>query len=291
MNLNALRLFVAVVQDGSLSKAAHRLSVPIATLSRQMTELEKSFNIQLFDRQKTGVKPTMAGQQLYEQIYQSLDNLSQVTQSFSGDSCEISGKLRISTYTDSEEIWAWIDEFCERHSNVSVHLQVTDRVLDLVEDGIDFAFRVGDLQADNVVARPVMTIRTKWLAHKQVLEKYGTPDGLDDLVNFPIVGWAKPDHKYLQIPMGKKVLNLPYIFSSNDVYAIANAIKNGRGIGLLSEQLANHLINEHNLVEILADSTISEFTVHLLYVKHRHQSALKQAFLDFIKEKTRVERT
>lgn len=78
MNLNALSLFVSVVQDGSLSKASERLNVPIATISRQITELEKSLNIQLFDRKKSGVKPTMAGQKLYEQVYQNIDNLLQV---------------------------------------------------------------------------------------------------------------------------------------------------------------------------------------------------------------------
>lgn len=61
MNLNALRLFVAVVQDGSLSKTSEKLGVPIATISRQISELEKSLNIQLFDRFKSGVKPTMMG--------------------------------------------------------------------------------------------------------------------------------------------------------------------------------------------------------------------------------------
>ncbi|HDL4162782.1 TPA: LysR family transcriptional regulator, partial [Mannheimia haemolytica] len=58
MNLNTLRLFVAVIQHGSLSKASERLNVPIATISRQIADLEKELNIQLFDRQKSGVKPT-----------------------------------------------------------------------------------------------------------------------------------------------------------------------------------------------------------------------------------------
>lgn len=285
MNLNTFPLFTSIVQTGSLSKTSEKLGVPIATISRQIAELERSLGVQLFDRQKTGVKPTMAGQQLYEQIAQSVDNLTQITQNFITDDSNIGGKLRISTTAGMEEIWAWIDEFCELYPKVSVHLQVTDRILDLVEDGIDFAFRVGELHTDTVIAKKVMTNRVKWLAHPDILDKFGTPNTFTDLANFPLVGWARADQKFLRIPNGKKLLELPYTFASNDVYAIENAIKNGRGIGMLSLTTANRLIDECGLVEVFSDLPKTDFTVHLLYVKHRHQSALMRTFLDFVNTK------
>ncbi|QIW15721.1 transcriptional regulator [Pasteurellaceae bacterium RH1A] len=285
MNLNALRLFVSVVQDGSLSKTAERLSVPIATISRQIVDLEKSLKIQLFDRQKTGVKPTVAGQKLYEQVYQSMDNLLQVEQAFGESSDELSGKLRISTSAGAEKIWGWIDEFCALYPQVSVNLQVTDRLLDLVEDGIDFAFRSGDLHTDNVVAKRVMTARAKWLAHPDLLARFGRPQSPADLVKFPLVAWTKGDQKTAQIPMGKKILSLPYAFASNDMYAIIYAIKSGRGLGLLDENFANRLIQENGLIEVLPDHPMDDYPVHLIYLRHRHQSAVMRAFLDFIDSK------
>ncbi|MFA9487677.1 MULTISPECIES: LysR family transcriptional regulator [unclassified Mannheimia] len=285
MNLNTLPLFTHIIQTGSLSKTAEQTGVPIATISRQIVELEKSLGVQLFDRHKTGVKPTMAGQQFYEQIALSVDNLTQIAQHFSAESSELTGKLRISTVTAMSEVWDLLDEFCVLNPKVSVHLEVTDRVLDLVEDGIDFAFRVGDLHTDSVVARPLFTTQTKWLSHPKLLAQFGTPKTLADLAKFPLVGYAKSDQKLLRIPNGKKTLELPYTFASNDVYAIQNAIKNGRGIGMLSHTMANRLIEEYGLVEILADTTKPDFTVHLLYVKHRHQSALMRAFLDFVSTK------
>lgn len=285
MNLNTLPLFTSIIQTGSLSKTAEKLGVPIATISRQITELEKSLGVQLFDRQKTGVKPTLAGQQFYEQIALSVDNLTQITQHFATDDRDISGKLRISTTTGMEEIWAWIDEFGELYPKVSVHLQVTDRILDLVEDGIDFAFRVGELHTDSVIAKKVMTNRVKWLAHPKLLDRFGTPNSLADLANFPLVGWARADQKFLPIPNGKKSLELPYTFASNDAYAIENAIKKGRGVGMLADKTAHRLITENGLVEILSHIPMPEFAVHLLYVKHRYQSALMRKFLEFVIEK------
>ncbi|MDY4594806.1 MAG: LysR family transcriptional regulator [[Pasteurella] aerogenes] len=250
MNLNALSLFVSVVQDGSLSNASERLNVPIATISRQITELEKSLNIQLFDRKKSGVKPTMAGQKLYEQVYQNIDNLLQVEKAFS-EHQEISGTLRISTFTGLEEVWAWLDEFGAKYPKVSIHCQVTDRVLDLVEDNIDFAFRAGDLHTDNVVARLVLTAKAKCVAHPHLLAQYGTPKTPDDLARFPCVGFAKAQQKHLSIQLENKTLHLPYVFASNDVYAIAYLIQQGRGVGYLSENIANRLIDEYGLVEVL----------------------------------------
>ncbi|NOL51535.1 LysR family transcriptional regulator [Pelistega suis] len=288
MNLNALSLFVSVVQDGSLSKASERLNVPIATISRQITELEKSLNIQLFDRKKSGVKPTMAGQQLYEQVYQNIDNLLQVEKTLA-DNQEISGKLRISTFTGLEEVWAWIDEFCTLYPKVSIHCQVTDRVLDLVEDNIDFAFRAGNLHTDNAVARLAIMAKTKCLTHPTILAKYGTPQTPDDLQHFPYVGFAKAEQKELMISLENKVLKLPCVFTSNDVYAIAYLIQQGRGVGYLPETIANRLIHEYGLIEILSDYPMRAYPVHLLYLKHRYPSSVMRAFLDFVSSKLEVQ--
>ena len=281
MNLNALSLFVSVVQDGSLSKASERLNVPIATISRQITELEKSLHIQLFDRKKLGVKPTMAGQQLYEQVYQSMDNLLQIEKTFS-ENQEISGKLRISTFAGLEEVWAWVDEFYTQYPQVQVHCQVTDRILDLVEDNIDFAFRAGELHTDNAVARLVLSAKSKCVAHRHLLAQYGTPNTPDDLVRFPCVGFAKAQQKELSIPLENNRLKLPYVFASNDVYALAYFIRQGRGIGYLPEQLANRLIEDDGLIEVLPDYPLQTYPVHLLYLKHRYPSSVMRAFLDFV---------
>ena len=287
MNLNALSLFVSVVQNGSLSKTSKRLNVPIATISRQITELEKSLNTQLFDRKKSGVKPTFAGQKLYEQVYHSMDNLLQVEKSLT-DNQEISGKLRISTFTGLEEVWAWVDEFCTQYPQVKVHCQVTDRVLDLVEDNIDFAFRAGDLYADNAVARLVLAAKTKCVAHPHLLAQYGTPTTPDDLAHFPCVGFAKAQQKNLLLSLTNTTLSLPYVFASNDVYAVAYFIQQGRGIGYLPKQIADRLIQEAGLVEVLADYPMQTYPVHLLYLKHRYPSSLRRAFLDFIIKKAEI---
>lgn len=111
MNLNALSLFVAVIKHGSLSKTAEKLGVPIATISRQISELEKSLQIQLFDRQKSGVKPTMAGQKLYDEVHLSIDNLLNAKQVLLDDEQNLKGVLRISAPPAFEPSLWWIGKF------------------------------------------------------------------------------------------------------------------------------------------------------------------------------------
>lgn len=151
-----------------------------------------------------------------------------------------------------------------------------------MEDNIDFAFRTGDLHTDHAVARLVLTAKVKCVAHPHLLAQYGTPTTPDDLARFPCVGFAKAEQKELIISLENKILKLPYVFASNDVYAIAYSIQQGRGVGNLPETIANRLIEEYGLVEVLHDYPMRTYPVHLLYLKHRYPSSVMRAFLDFV---------
>ncbi|KGQ70060.1 transcriptional regulator [Chelonobacter oris] len=281
MDLNAIRLFVAVVQAGSLSKASQQLDVPIATISRQLKALEKSLNTQLFDRFKTGVKPTMLGQKLYEDVYLSVDNLLQAERALGDTQQQLSGKLRISTPSGFEPVWDWVSAFQQQHPQVEVHCLVTDRVLDLVEDGIDVAFRVGDLHTDSVIARELMPLRAKLVATPALLARLGEPREPADLAHFPCAGWATNGQKTMQWQLGGQSVTLPCRFGANDSYALAHITQKGLVIGQLPDYIAERLIRDAGLVEVLPDHPQPSHPVHLLYPAHRHASSLIQAFLGF----------
>lgn len=186
MNLNTLSLFVAIVQTGSLSKASERTGVPIATISRQISELEKSLQIQLFDRQKSGVKPTMAGQKLYDEVHLSIDNLLNAKQVLLDDEQNLKGVLRISAPPAFEPLLWWIGKFQQQFAHIHIHCTLTERYLDLANDGIDVAFRIGDLHGDDFIAKKVLTLGTKWVASPDLLARLGTPKTISDLANYPI---------------------------------------------------------------------------------------------------------
>lgn len=281
MDLNNLRLFVAVYQAESFSKAAEQLAIPVATVSRRIAEFEKSLSTQLFDRYKTGVKPTALGLQLYEKVYLSLDNLMQATQDFIGEQQELSGYLRISTVSACEPIWAAIAEFQAEYPQVKVHCQATDRVLDLVEDGIDIAFRMGDLHTENVIARKMMDLNAVLVAHPDFLARHGTPKTPQDLTALPFACWARAGQKSATLQLGEQAVKIEPIFTSNDVYAIAHQAKNAHAICQLPDYMAQELTEKFGLVELMSNYPTSTYPIHAIYLAHRHPSAIMKTFLGF----------
>lgn len=281
MNLNTLRLFVTVVQHGSLSKASERLNVPIATISRQISELEKELSIQLFDRQKSGVKPTLAGQKLYDEVHLSIDNLNNAKQVLFDDERQLKGVLRISATPNFSPALSWIAAFQAQYPLISVHCTMTDRILDLSADGIDVAFRIGNLHGDSFIAKKVLSVRPKWVAHPDLLARFGTPKTPKDLAKFPLAGWAKNGER-LSLKLGKTTFELPYMFAANDSHALEYMVLQGKAVCQLSDFTVDKLIKENGLVEILPDFESPVFDVHMVYASHRYPSAIVRKFVEFV---------
>ncbi|HGO5822407.1 TPA: LysR family transcriptional regulator [Mannheimia haemolytica] len=286
MNLNALRLFVAAVQHGSLSMAAEKLAIPIATVSRQISDLEKELSIQLFDRQKSGVKPTMAGQRLYEQVHLSIENLVNAEQVLFDEQEKLQGKLRISTSPACEPVLKWIAEFQAQYPQIQVHCTITDRLLDLSADSIDVAFRVGELHGDQFIAKKVATMTSKWVAHPSLLKKFGTPNTAEDLQRFPVAVWAKNEERNVAISSGKQAVIFRYFFASNDSYAIEYMAKNGKAIAQLADFTADRLIAENGLVQVLPELENPTFDLTMIYASHRYPSSIVRVFVEFMSEKS-----
>lgn len=104
---------------------------------------------------------------------------------------KICGVLRISTFSGFSPLWDKIALFQARYPDVQVHCQITERVVDLIEGGIDIAVRMGELQTENVIAKKFGEVGTKIVAHPDLLAKVGTPKRPKDLANLPCVAWAK----------------------------------------------------------------------------------------------------
>lgn len=282
MNLNTLRLFVAIIRHGSLSKAAEKLNIPIATISRQIAELEKELAVQLFDRQKSGVKPTMAGQRLYEQVHLSIEQLANAKQILFEEQHQLKGKLRLSASPACEPVLAWIADFQAAYPNVQVHCTLTERVLDLSADGIDVAFRIGALHGEQFIAKKVGKVSSKWVAHPDLLARLGTPNTIQDLKNFPIATWAKNESNAITIGTGKQAVQIPYFFASNDSYAIEYMAKNGKAVALLADNTVDRLVAENGLQEVLIGAENPQFDLTMIYAAHRYPSAIVRAFVEFV---------
>ncbi|EXI62807.1 hypothetical protein MHD_06695 [Mannheimia granulomatis] len=151
----------------------------------------------------------------------------------------------------------------------------------MTTDGIDVAFRIGDLHGDNFIAKKVLSVGTKWVAHPNLLARFGTPKTLGDLADFPLAGWARNGER-LALKLTKKPFELSYQFASNDSHAIEYMVLTGKAVCQLSDFTADRLILENGLVQILPDVDSPVFDVHMLYASHRYPSAIVRAFVGFV---------
>src|SRR5580704_1669986 len=153
MDLNATRMFVAVVQAGSLSAAATSLGTPLATLSRRMRDLERQLRVQLLERSARGTKLTDAGARLYEHASRGIEALLEAEQAVVSDQARLKGRLRLSLPQTFEPWWELLAAFQRRYPDIQVYVYSTERRMDPIEDGIDVALRVGAIVHEAMVAR------------------------------------------------------------------------------------------------------------------------------------------
>lgn len=120
-----------------------------------------------------------------------MDNLLNARQALFDDKQNLKGVLRLSAPPAFETALWWIGKFHMQFPHIQIHCTLTERHLDLVADGIDVAFRIGNLHGEQFIAKKVMDIGTKWVAHPDLLARIGTPKTLQDLKHFPLAAWAK----------------------------------------------------------------------------------------------------
>ncbi|WP_373740760.1 LysR family transcriptional regulator [Neisseria sp.] len=288
MDLNAVRMFVGVVQAGSFSKASERLGIPLATLSRNIAALEKSLGIQLLERAKTGVAPTLTGQKFYEQSCLGIDSLLEAERHLRQDEQQFSGKLRIATPPSFLPAWDWMAQFQQRYPNVQVHCTVSARLMDFFSDGIDAAFRFGDLHTDNVIAKPVARFGSILAASPQFVQQHGIPQTLGQLARFPCATWSDGGAPDFGRIFRRTPPPLNTVFSSNDLHAVLHHALQGRSIAILPPYCAAEALQNGSLTEVLPDEPKHDYPVHLIYPAHKHPSALLQAFAAFCMEQQAV---
>jgi DNA-binding transcriptional LysR family regulator len=281
MDLNATRMFVAVVQAGSLSAAAIRLGIPLPTLSRRIRDLERQLKVQLLERSTRGAKLTDAGARLYEDASHGIEAVLEAGQAVVNDQARLMGRLRLSLPQTVEPWWELLAAFQRRHPDIQVYVYSTERRVDLIEDGIDVALRVGAIMHEAMVARRVLSFRNVLVASPKLVKRFGLPEEPDALHRFPCAVWAS----HLDVParwqLGSHVIEPKAVLSTNDYHHLCSRALGGDVVTELPPFLAAAPIREKRLVPLLPQYPLPEWPINLLYPPHRHQSTIVRTYLDF----------
>jgi DNA-binding transcriptional LysR family regulator len=281
MDLNAIRMFVAVVQAGSLSAAAARLGTPLPTLSRRIRDLERQLKVQLLARSARGTKLTDAGTRLYEHASRGIETLLEAEQAVVGDQARLTGRLRLSLPQTFEPWWDLLAAFQRQYPDIQIYVYSTERRLDLIEDGIDVALRVGAIVHEAMVARHVLSFRNILVASPNLVERFGMPTEPGALHRFPCAVWASGLDVPARWELGGQMVEPKAVLSTNDYHHLCSRALRGDVVTELPPFLAAAPVREKHLVPLLPQYPLPEWSLNLLYPPHRHPSSIVRTYLDF----------
>jgi DNA-binding transcriptional LysR family regulator len=285
MDLNATRMFVGAVQAGSLSAAAARLNLPLPTISRRIRQLERELKVQLLERSPRGIALTDAGTRLYEHASRGLEAMAEGAEAVRSDQARLKGRLRISIPPSMEPWWDLLGAFRQQFPDIRLSVFATERRVDLIQDGIDVALRVGAIVDETMVASRVASYRHVLVASPSLLSRLGTPRSAKGLRRLPCAVWAPGSSVQSVWHLGETAFTPEAVLSSNDYLHLRACALQGNVVTELPPFLARDALARGELVKVLPRLQLPEVSINLLYPSHRNPSSLVRVYLGFCRER------
>jgi DNA-binding transcriptional LysR family regulator len=286
-DLNSLALFAKVVEAGSFSEAARRLKMPISTVSRRIAELEDQLGVRLLERSTRNLRLTELGAEVLEHAVRSAELNEAVESVVSNRLSDVSGTLKLSAPPSVSDtlLTPLVTAFQASYPNVRVQILVTERLVDLIAEGVDLAFRLGTLKDSCLVARRVLTYRHQLVASPSYLKTCKPPNGPQDLLDHRLLTFShwKPENSWTFVHkngMDKETLTFQPHISMNDYTGLAPALAAGAGIGELPPVVQPGLIREGRLVEVMPDWRFRTYDLSLVQIGNRHITKPCRLFKD-----------
>lgn len=290
LDLNDIAVFARVVEAGSFTAAARLLGTPKTTVSRRIAALEREVGVRLLQRTTRSLHMTDAGRLYYEQSSQALRMIEDANLHLAEARAEPSGTIRISAPVGfgGYFLTGTVFDFLATHPKTKVELRLTDDKLNLVENGIDLAFRTGILPDSTLIARKLASTHRILCASPDYLARRGVPEGAVDLVRHHCV-IAGPStagaHWVLDGPHGQETVTVSGRFAANEMQAVFAAAIAGYGIAQLPHRLAEASIEDGRLRRILDDYTTPAGGLYVVYPSSQHLSPLVKAFIELAAKK------
>jgi DNA-binding transcriptional LysR family regulator len=280
--LEELAIFVRIVEEGSLVRAARRLRRSAPAVTRALAALEDRVGQRLVDRTTRRLAATEAGVALFERARVLLNDYDAAT--FQTPEAPVRGVLRVTAPVlfGRRHITPIVTAFLDRFPGVRVELLLNDRNVDLIEEGIDVALRIGPLKDSSLTVRRLGEVTRLWVASPDYLARRGVPESPGDLLRHETILGAGPGTpewtfgaKHRGAPM-----HFPARFRVSDIETQLTAAREGRGIArLLSYQVADDLA-DGTLQRLLRDYEPPPLPVHLVTKGKAHRAPAVEAFLD-----------
>ena len=202
-------------------------------------------------------------------------------QAVRSDQARLKGRLRLSLPTAFEPWWEMLGAFQRRYPDIQLSVYTTDRRVDLIQDGIDVALRVGAIIHEAMVARRLLSYSHILVASPELLGRLGAPGSPEALHHFPCAAWCRDANTQGVWRLGEHIVEPKAVLTTNDYLHLRGRALAGEVVTELPPFLAAEPIRSGHLRAVLADHPMPEQQVNLLYPSHRNPSSIVRAYLDF----------
>ena len=287
-DLNSLLIFAKVVEANSFSEAARRLKMPISTVSRRIADLEDQLGVRLLERSTRSLRLTDLGAEILEHAHRTAEISDAVDNSVSYQLAHVSGKLKLSAPPSlSDSLLAPLaGAFQATYPDVRIHALVTDRYIDHIEEGVDLAFRIGDLRDSSLIAQKIISYRHRLVASPAYLERHPAPESPHDLLDHRLMTFAysRPTHSWTFTHVNgqdqETIQFAPYL-SMNDFTGVAAALLAGTAIGELPPTVQGELVRDGRLVEVMTNWRFRTLDLSVVHLGNRQLPRPVRAFKTF----------
>lgn len=285
-----MKTYIRIVEAGSITLAADQMNTAKSAISKRLSNLENSLGVTLLQRTTRSQTLTENGKIYYKQCLRIIDEVNEMEASLQNTSLALSGNIKISVPLSFglEHMAPALNEFINNHKGIKMDIDFNDRKVDIVNEGFDFAIRIGELPDSSLIAKKISHVRTLLVASPGYLKTHGTPKTPDEL---------STKHKSLSYRNSPGSLNFMREDGSSYSLRISDSLISNNGdflcqaalqdMGILNSPdfICYEHVKSGELLPILTDCyKPSAFGVYAIYPQTRYMSGRVRALIDFLSQ-------
>jgi len=294
-NLTDIAVFVEVVKADSFTDAAKELDLSRSVVSKYITRLEKRLGVRLLNRSTRRLSLTEAGQRFFQQSQSALLQLENAEGEIQAMQGEPKGLLRVSAFNSfgTMHLAPLIPAFQQSFPDLKLDFSINDQVVDMVDEGIDVAIRIGDLPDSALIAKRLVQCRYVVCASPKYFELNGKPDIPEDLSNHNCLlfqfwntlnqwQFLGKNNQFFNIKVHGQVV-------CNNSLALRELLLNGGGISMAPTFLVGEDIKNGRLLPVLNEYHIKPISIYAVYPHRQYLTAKVCAFLEFLSNRIDID--
>ncbi|WP_205965651.1 LysR family transcriptional regulator [Paraburkholderia guartelaensis] len=287
--LGGLEVFVQTARTRSFAEAGRDLGVSASAVSKSISRLEERVGVRLFQRSTRSVRLTSEGEVFLERCRRIIGEVQAAEDELSAMAQHPRGRLRVGLALSAGLPLPVLSAFMERHPEIELDLDFTDRLVDVIDEGFDVVIRGSALRDSRLVSRPLGSWRACLVAAPAYLERNGTPAKPDDLLNHACLHYRwTPTGKLYQWPLRHSTFtaagsSLPLTMVCNSLDVMLYLALAGRGITCVPDFSVKNAIADGRLKTVLDNYVADSNSIHVVWPSNRKMTPKVRVFVDFVR--------